>query len=307
MPSPRELLEAFNAERSSYWAASTVRGDLFYFERFLKFLEREGVDHVGSITFETLDAYKHRLDTVLGCRGKPLSPRYKQKSLAIPRQFLLWAYRRGHTLVDFAPYALPRVTSPTIQAPTVAQMRKLLAAPDASIPSGLRDLLILECFYTLGLRRHECYQLDVGDLSLRQQTLRVLGKPLRERLMPLSARLCRLLEEYLQVARPRLRAFPDEQALWIAPSTGQRLGDVSIRHMVARTSVRVGLPKLYPHLLRHACATHMFEAGADITQIQAFLGHSRISSTERYVRVSPDEMASLLKRCHPRTARDEAP
>lgn len=307
MSSPRALLEAFNAERSTCWAASTVRGDLFYFERFLKFLERQGVDHIGAITFETLDAYRYGLDGVLGCRGKPLSPRYKQKAVAIPRLFLMWAYRHGHTLVNFGSYPLPRASSPTIQAPTVAQLTKLLAAPDTSTPSGLRDLLILECFYTLGLRRHECYQLDVGDLSLRQQTLRVLGKPLRERLMPLSDRLCRLLEEYLQVARPRLRIYPDEQALWIAPSTGQRLGEVSIRHMVARTSVRAGLPKLYPHLLRHACGTHMFEAGADIAQIQAFLGHSRLSSTQRYVRVSPDEMASLLKRCHPRAARDEAP
>lgn len=306
MSSPRELLEAFNNERSSYWAASTVRGDLFYSERFLKFLEGQGVDHVGAITFETLDAYRYGLDTILGCRGKPLSPRYKQKAVAIPRQFLLWAYRCGHTLVDFDSYVLPRASSPTIQAPTVAQMSKLLAAPDVSTPLGLRDLLILECFYTLGLRRHECYRLDLEDLSLRQQTLRVLGKPLRERLMPLSVRLCRLMEEYLQNARPRLRAYPDEQALWIAPSTGRRLGDVSIRHMVARASVRVGLPMLYPHLLRHACGTHMFEAGADIAQIQAFLGHSRISSTERYVSVSPDEIASLLKRCHPRMA-DKAP
>lgn len=307
MSSPRELLEVFKEERSSYWAASTVRGDLFYFERFLKFLERQGVDHVGAITFETLDAYKHRLDTVLGCRGKPLSSRYKHKSLAIPRQFLLWAYRRGHTLVDLESYVLPRVTTPTIHAPSVAQMGKLLAAPDASTPVGHRDLLILECLYTLGLRRLECCQLDIGHINLRQQTLRVLGKPLRERLMPLSGRLCRLLEEYLQVARPRLRAYPDEQALWVAPSTGQRLGEVSIRHMVARTSVRVGLPKLYPHLLRHACATHMFEAGADIDQIQAFLGHSHLSSTERYVRVSPDDMASLLKRCHPRAVAEDTP
>lgn len=293
-------MEPYLLERSLTVSASTVTGDLFHLGRFVEDLEDKGVTHVGHISFELLNCYRQKLDTVTGKRGSLYSGAFKHKALQVARLFLLWSFREGHTLVDFSSYPLPHRTLPEIEVPTVEQVRMLLEAPDASSPQGKRDRLILEFFYTLGLRRRESHRLDMGDLNFNQQTIRVMGKRQRERLLPLSQRLCRLLADYLKETRPYLRPFPEEQALWVSPQNGTRLGYTYLRNIVWLNSQKLGLGKIYPHLLRHACATHMLEAGAKLGQIQAFLGHSVPSSTERYAQVTDAELKREFQRCHPR-------
>ncbi len=300
MPSPRELLEEYRTERALYVAPSTLRGEFHYTERFLVYLDSQGVDHVGVVTYDVLNGYRYLLETRLGCRGKPLSSRYKYKSLAYPRSFLLWAFRRGHTLVDFEPYPLPLQERIDILPPTVDQVERLLAAPDTSKPIGLRNLLIMESFYSLALRRHESHRLNIGDLDFRRRLIRISGKPQRERLLPLTDRLCKILQRYLDEARPALRPLPAEEALWISSSSGKRLGAVPLRFTVSKISERLGLGTIYPHLLRHACATHLHEAGAELCHIRDFLGHSTIASTERYVHVTPRELGRFVRDFHPR-------
>ena len=300
MSSPRALLESFLAERALYVSASTACGDLFYLQRFLEFLEERKVKRVGAVSLEMLEAYRHRLNTVPGKRGEQLSEAYKHRALHVPRLFMMWALREGHTLVDFERFPLPHRTLPEIVVPTVAQVEMLLNAPDPNSPPGRRDRLVLESFYTLGLRRRESHRLNIEDLNLSQQTVKVMGKWSRERVLPLSSRLCRLLSEYLKEARPYLRPFPEERALWVSPQNGTRLGYTYIRDIVWRNSEKLGLGKIYPHLLRHACATHMLEAGAKLEHIQAFLGHSVPSSTERYTQVTDSELQKVHRHFHPR-------
>lgn len=304
MSSPRELLEAYRTERALYVAPSTLRGEYHYSERFVLYLASRSIHHVGAVSFEVLNDYRELLETRLSCRGKPLSSRYKYKSLAYPRGFLVWAFQRGHTWIDFGSYPLPLQDRVECLPPTVAQVEKLLAAPDVSKPIGLRNLLIMESFYSLALRRHESHRLNIGDLDFRRRLVRVSGKPQRERILPLTDRLCKLLQRYLDEARPALRPLPSEEALWISRSTGKRLGEVPLRFSITKISQRLGLGKIYPHLLRHACATHLHEAGAELCHIRDFLGHSTIASTERYVHVSPRELGRFVRDFHPR---QEAP
>ena len=299
MSSPRSLVDDYLAERSLYVASSTVANDITHLERFFEFLDKWGVDHVGLISFETLDAYRHSLETLPGKRGKIVSDAFKHAALKVPRFFLNWASCRGLTLVDFSLYPLPHRTANEIFVPTIEQVKMLLEAPNPNCPSGRRDRLVMESFYTLGLRRRESHRLSIGDLNFHQQTVRVLGKRQRERLLPLSSRLCGLINHYLKEMRPRLRPFPDEQALWVSPQNGTRLGFTYLRDIVRRNSSRLGL-QIYPHLLRHACATHMLEAGAGLKHIQAFLGHDSPSSTERYAKVTGPELRKEFDRCHPR-------
>lgn len=306
MSSPRELLEEYRVERALHVAPSTLRGEFHYTERFLSFLGSQGVHQVGEISFEVLNSYREFLQTKLGCRGKPLSPCYQYKSVAYPRKFLIWAFRRGHTLVDFELYSLPVQERPDILPPTVEQVRKLLAVPDTGKPTGLRNLGILESFYSLALRRHESHRLNIDDLDFRRRLIRISGKPRRERLLPLSDRLCELLQRYLEEARPALRPLPSEEALWVSSSTGKRLGEVPLRLTVTTLSERIGLGKIYPHLLRHACATHLHEAGAELSHIRDFLGHSSIASTERYVHVTPTELGRFVREFHPRQSEGSA-
>lgn len=300
MSSPRELLAPYLEERGLYVSASTVRDDRFHLLRFFRYLDRQGVSHVGTLNLETLAAYQRHLETVPGKRGQLASVAYLYKSLCLPKLFLEWAFRNGLTLESVESFSLPHCTNPEPQIPTVAQVQKLLGAVDTSSPQGKRDSLILESFYTLGLRRRESHQLDLVDLDLARQTLRVRGKNQRERLLPVSDRLCGLFSEYLKKGRPYLRPCPDEGALWVSQSNGTRLCYESLRNTVLRAAKKAGLSGIYPHLLRHACATHLLEAGAELPVIQAFLGHNSPTSTERYTHVSQQELQTVFGRCHPR-------
>jgi len=303
--SPGELLEPFLQELSLSLSSSTVGVYRYQLGRFFEFLETRGVKQVGCITPRDLAAYRHHLETVPGKRGKLVSDRYKQLALQVPQAFLKWACCTGLVLESaerFCPETLKgRAPHPTEKPVlSVAQVSKLLEAPDPNSPSGRRDRLILEVFYTLGLRRQESLVLDLSDISFQKQTLRVMGKGRKERLMPLSQRLCKLLDGYIRNTRPHLRPFPEEQALWISPNSGRRLTSESLMVVVVRSGRLVGLEGLHPHLLRHCCATHMLEGGASLKQIQTFLGHAGTKSTDHYTRVSPHDLQKEFRRCHPR-------
>lgn len=299
MSSPRELSELFLAERALYVAEATVAGDRWYLERFFDFLDGVGVDHVGLVDFECFQGYRAHLEEQPGRWGRGFGDAFLQRSMQVPRLFLNWAFSNGYTLVDFGLFPLPHRVLPEIEVPTVDQVRRLLAEPDPSTPSGFRDLLVMEFYYTLALRRRESHRLDLGDLSLSRQTVRVVGKRKRERVLPLSDRLCAQIDRYLRESRPQLRPHPGEPAFWISPQSGRRLGYTYLREIVRRYSERLGL-EIYPHLLRHASATHLLEGGAELPQIQAYLGHSNPNSTQRYAKVQPLELKAEFERCHPR-------
>jgi len=301
VPSPRELLEPFLLELRLSLASSTVGAYRYQLDQFFEFLDSRGVRQVGCITPEDLAAYRYHLDTVPGKRGQLVSERYKELALQVPTTFLKWACCAGHTLVDLGNGPVPKAPQPTERPVlSVRQILKFLEAPDPNSPSGRRDRLILDIFYTLGLRRQESLQLNLGDISFGKQTLRVMGKGRKERLMPLSDRLCKLLASYIKDTRPNLRPFPDEDALWVSSYSGRRLTSESLLKIVLKYGEKVGLEGMHPHLLRHCCATHMLEAGACLVRIQQFLGHASTKSTDLYTRVSPEEMKREFRRCHPR-------
>lgn len=300
MPSPRELLEPFLSQRALLVSASTVLSDGFYLKRFFEFLELVDVNEVGAIELKTLHAYRHHLETVPGEKGNLAHGGYFYRSLLVPKLFLRWACYEGHTLVDVEGFPLPHCSQAEVLVPTVDQVQRLLECPDPGTPSGSRDRLLLEVYYSLALRRRESHRLDQQDVNLSRRTLRVQGKGERERLMPLSDRLRGDFARYLREVRPALRPHPDEQALWVSPQSGKRLSYRSLQAIVTRYAKKAGLPEIHPHLLRHSCATHMLEAGAELSEIQAFLGHRSIASSERYTHVDSEQLQAVFLASHPR-------
>jgi integrase/recombinase XerD len=257
------------------------------------------VAEVQAVREEHLARYHEALKTSVNRFGKPVSANYIYRAMMVPKIFLIWAREAGFVLLDFSGFRLQRPTRKAVDVPGVDQVARLLEAPDVGRPEGLRDRLILEFFYTLGVRRRECHGLSIEDLDLKAGTVLVAGKGYRERLLPLSPRLVALLTRYLWNARLKLRPHADETALWISPQTGRRLGYSYLHHLVVDLCAQLGL-EMRPHLLRHACATHLLEAGADIDVIQTLLGHKRPASTGIYARVKPLELATEFFKCHPR-------
>ncbi len=216
--------------------------------------------------------------------------------------FLRWAYRKQWTLFDVELYQLPIDRSLPPTPPTVQVMARLLELPDQSIARGLRDRLLLELLYVLGLRRSECCSLSLDDFDFTQATVFVAGKGGDERLLPLSPGLFRTVENYLEHGRPQFVRDPGEQALLLNPRGGRLDGGV-LYSIVRKYGRALGL-KLRPHQLRHACATHLIEAGMEHDQVQRLLGHRCAKSTQRYTKIYPHELQREFASVHPRAVED---
>src|SRR5688572_15212937 len=165
-----------------------------------------------------------------------------------------------------------------------------------------RDQLILELLYGCGLRVHELAALDREALRLDAGTLAVLGKGRKERLVPVGRACQRAHDEYLAL-RPLLchpkTGAQDPRALLLGRH-GRRLGIRQIQNLVREYgALGAGRGDLHPHALRHTCATHMLEGGADLRVIQEFLGHQSLSTTQRYTHVSVERLLSVYDQSHP--------
>lgn len=184
---------------------------------------------------------------------------------------------------------------------TVKQVEQLLAAPDTGTLLGIRDRALLEVLYSTGIRVGELEQVRVADLDLAGQTLRIrCGKGDKERVVPLGEASCDWLRRYLDDVRPVLaKRRPFERALFVVQAA-RPLAQTQIRAILRGYQGRCHLRKpVTPHALRHACATHLLQAGADIRLIQELLGHARLDSTAIYTRVAPTDLKAVHVRCHP--------
>lgn len=174
-----------------------------------------------------------------------------------------------------------------------------MAEAEPCTAQGLRDRALLETLYATGLRRMEAAGVGVYDVDLQRGTLWVRqGKGGRQRVVPLGERAVAWLDKYLSEARPQLLAT-DTQALFLTDyGEPMRADHVSAR--VKRYMRFAGVDKVgATHLLRHACATHMLEGGADIRFIQEMLGHANLETTEIYTHVSIDKLIAVHRATHP--------
>lgn len=181
-------------------------------------------------------------------------------------------------------------------------MNAPLAMPALSAVQRARDALLLELLYGSGLRVSELAGLNVSDIDRREGMIRVVGKGRKERIVPMGSKALEALTAYLQL-RGELRhpktGAQDPQALLLTPR-GQRMGVRQVQRLVQRYgALGAGRPDLHPHALRHSCATHLLEGGADLRAIQELLGHSGLSTTQRYTHLSLDRLLQVYDQSHP--------
>jgi integrase/recombinase XerC len=182
---------------------------------------------------------------------------------------------------------------------------EVMEAPLAAAVSEIeraRDTALLEVLYGSGLRVSELVGLDLAHVALDEASLRVLGKGKKERIVPIGGKAKSAIEHYL-TRRPELRhpktGAQDDKALFLS-CRGARLGVRRVQTLVQRYGgLGAGRGDLHPHALRHSCATHLLEGGADLRAIQELLGHSSLSTTQRYTHVSLDQLMAVYDRAHP--------
>jgi len=187
---------------------------------------------------------------------------------------------------------------------TVDETVRLLLSPDVATPLGLRDRALLELLYACGLRVSELVSLNMAQISLLTNEIRVRGKGDKERVVLMGEPAAAALRAYLKNGRPQLLRAGREPALFLN-RYGKRLAARRVQKLLVKYSPATG-KKVHPHMLRHTFATHLLDGGADLRVVQELLGHSSLSSTQIYTHVAQSQARKIYLAAHPMARREKS-
>ncbi len=240
-------------------------------------------------------------------RTAGLSPRSVARTVAAIRGFYRFLVLGRHIAANPADDLHPPKAWPALpKFLGLDEVDQLLSQPDVTTPLGLRDRAMLELLYATGMRVSELVGLKMGQVSLDMDGVRVMGKGSKERVIPLGRLARESLAEWLDDGgRPALapshRARRGDAEAVFLNQRGGRLTRQGAWGIVQEHGRRAGLERrLSPHALRHSCATHMLDHGADIRAVQELLGHASISTTQVYTGVSIERLFAAYRDAHPR-------
>ena len=223
---------------------------------------------------------------------------------AAARTFLRWATRTGRIPLDpslrlVAPRRNATLPGVLRQGEASDLLEVAALAADDDDPLHVRNLAVLELLYASGIRVGELVSLDVDDLDLHSDVVRVMGKGAKERTVPYGAPAHRALEAWL-ARRSAVATTTSGSALFLG-RRGRRIDPRQAREVVHALLAHVpGAPDLGPHGLRHSAATHLLEGGADLRMVQELLGHASLATTQIYTHVSVDRLRNSYNLAHPR-------
>jgi tyrosine recombinase XerC len=222
------------------------------------------------------------------------------RHLSALRSFFKYLMREG--VVEANPARTVATPKREKQLPSVmqtAEVALLIEQADASTTLGMRDRAFLELLYASGLRISELVGIDLDDFELRAKLVKVRGKGSKERIVPFGSKAEEAVRAWLEV-RGELAHDPDEQALFVN-YRGQRITTRSVRRLfdgyIRKAALRAGIS---PHTMRHSFATHLLNSGADLRGIQELLGHSSLSTTQKYTHLNDWQLIEVYKKAHPR-------
>ncbi|MFE4711029.1 MULTISPECIES: site-specific tyrosine recombinase XerD [Paenibacillus] len=190
---------------------------------------------------------------------------------------------------------------------TVAEIEKLLAAPDQSTPQGMRDKAMLELLYATGIRVSELISLDVGDVHTGMKFARCTGTSGKERVVPIGVIAAEAVAVYTADMRDKLLRHHREEPALFLNSLGGRLTRQGFWKVIKKYAREAHIEQdITPHTLRHSFAAHLLEGGADLRSVQQMLGHADISTTQIYSGIARKNMKEVYEQHHPRALGQEA-
>ena len=182
------------------------------------------------------------------------------------------------------------------------EMKYFLSLPDIRSSKGTRDRAILELLYSTGIRRAELTGLDIFDLNIYDQTIKVSGKGKHERIVPVGRVAMQWIRRYLDKVRVNINTL--DPALFIDLNCFHRMKVTTINYIIGEyNSVSRLKKRVTPHVFRHTCATHLLQNGAGIRYIQELLGHASPATTQIYTRVVIKDLKEVYMRTHPRASK----
>jgi integrase/recombinase XerD len=230
-----------------------------------------------------------------------LSPRSVARTVAAVRGFYRFlAVDRRRSVNPADDLRPPRAWPALPKCLSLADVDRLIAAPDVSTPLGLRDRAMIELLYATGLRVTELVSVRVADLHLDEQYLTCIGKGSKERIVPIGEQAHDWIVRYRGEARGALLKARKSPRLFLN-ARGGSLSRVGFWKILKSHARRANLPRtLSPHVVRHSFATHLLERGADLRAIQLMLGHADLTTTQIYTHVLEARLRTVYDRFHPR-------
>jgi integrase/recombinase XerD len=267
-------------------------GDLAGFLDFLKAHQIRDIDLADTAAI---------LKYVIELRKEGRGARTRARHLVTLRGFFHYLHQTG--ILDTNPARLIDLPKSGLKLPEVLdvdQVARLLEAPDAGKPLGLRDAAMLELIYAAGLRVSELINLKVTAVNLEAGFVRVLGKGSKERIVPIGRRAIQGIQAYIANGRPLQLKKATSHYLFVARS-GRPMTRQGFWKLLRRYALAAGIgQRVTPHCLRHSFASHLLEGGADLRAVQTMLGHVDIATTQIYTHVAQKRLIELHRKFHPR-------
>ena len=250
------------------------------------FLNSQKISNWPQLTSEVLNLF------IMQLRHKNLSSRSIRRYLSSVRGLLTYLVNQGQLKHNCAAQlSTPKIAQTLPETLNYEQLLQLLK-PQGSARFERRDVAIIEVIYSCGLRVSELVNLNVDDVDLSQGFLTVIGKGGKTRHTPLGTSAQEAINQYV------LGRHSD--ALFVNKN-GKRIGVRSVQNMIKKRALSAGIKvNVYPHMLRHAAATHFLQSSHDLRSTQEFLGHESIKSTQVYTHLDFLELSKVYDKCHPR-------
>ena len=272
---------------------NSYRSDI---KNFLLFLARNK-SKISSVSKEDINQYISKRF------AQGISSKSNMRLISALKKFFLFMKNNNH--IQHNPtdkLIIPKKIKTLPHSIDISSIDKLLNSPNTQTNIGFRDKVMLELMYSSGLRVSEIISLKVFNLSIINNSVRVIGKGNKERIVPVNDYASRMLKDYLENYRNFFLKNSLNDYLFLT-SRGKPMTRHAFWHIVKKYSKKVGLDvqKLSPHVLRHAFATHMINNGADLRVVQMLLGHADISTTQVYTHIAKRELKEIHNKHHPRS------
>ncbi len=277
-------------KRASKNTIDAYMRDLTSFLSYLTNVKR--VETIEDVTVEDVNSYFKF--------AQNLSVKSRARMASSIRAFIKFITMSGmKTSLDIDDMQLPKLPSKLPEVLSREEVEILINSIQGEDFLSVRDRAILELLYATGMRVTELCRLKIENVDFNEQLIRVVGKGNKERIVPVGLSALRSLDRWMIIRSGALLSRKEISPFVFLSRTLRPLTRDSVFRILKKRAEQAGIRKVYPHILRHSCATHMIENGADLRAVQMLLGHSSLTTTEIYTHVSRDLIRRVFEAYHP--------
>ena len=295
--------EYTNYMKAKGFTERTIGTYLNYVNIFDKYLKQKGIEKVEDVTRSVVDQHQIDLATKNRYTKMNLSVATQQSRLVSIISFFKFLNTRGYIEINPTSHIeLPKVSKrPPSNYLSYKEIITLLKAANGTDLLTIRDKAILELLYSVGLRNSELRTLTAYDIDFSNETIRILGKGRKERIVPIGKIALDYIQEYMQRSRPFLMKKDKPTDILFLSKRGRQMAIDTLPDIINRYRVKTNISKkVGAHTFRHSFATHLLMRGMDIRSLQELLGHNSIETTQLYTHVTIKSLKDVYAKTHPR-------